>query len=223
MKKPSTKNLSNDLLNQYYNIIIASAIFCLVFLFTMWASPSLVPKISPDGYGYWSIAENFTISMGDASIRPWFFPLFIRCCMLISAEHWQIVLSFFQIVFHSSISVLMFFLFRKYDLKFPSAVICTLIIGFNPNLIVYTTYILADLIFAALTTLAWYHILKINDSDHWNYSSIIFASIFCALSLLTKPVALLMIFQFLIGIYLIKGFSFDFLKIAIFMLIVLQK
>ncbi|MFL3005348.1 MAG: phospholipid carrier-dependent glycosyltransferase [Candidatus Neomarinimicrobiota bacterium] len=216
MKKLLTKNL----LNKYSNIIIALSIFCLIFLFTIWSRPSLVPKISPDGYGYWSIAKDFKTSISDASIRPWFFSIIIRVCMLISAEYWQIVLSFFQIVFHSSISVLMFFLFRKYHLKLISAVICALIIGFNPNLIVYTTYILADLIFAVLTTLAWYHILKINDSNHWNYSSIVFASIFCALSLLTKPVALLMIFQFLIAIYLIKGFSYNFLKIAFFMLII---
>ena len=206
--------------NNYSKFIIAWFIFCLVFLFTYWAHPSLTPKISPDGYGYWSIAENFTSSIDDASIRPWFYPIFIRICMIISLNHWQIILSLFQIFFHSSVCILMYYLFRKYGLNGFSSFVCTLIIGFNPNLITYTTYILADLNFAILTTLAWYFVLKINERDNWNYRSIVFASLFCALALFTKPIALFMIFTFLISIYMVKGFSYNFIKISIFMLII---
>ncbi len=220
MKNLSKQILIYSLLKKYSNIIVPSFIFCLVFLFTFWSNPSLVPKVSPDGYGYWSIAENFTTSISDASIRPWIFPALIRICMIISSDHWQIILSLFHIFFHSSISILIYSLFKKYGLNFFSASVCTLIIGLNPNIIVYTTYLLADLTLAILTTLAWYYFLKINESDNWNYQSIILAGTFCGLSLLTKPVALFLIFPFLIGIYFIKGFSYNFIKITTLMLII---
>ena len=205
---------------KYSKITSAFFIFILVSLFAIWSHPSLIPKISPDGYGYWSIAKDFFTSISDASIRPWFFPLFLRVCMTISPDQWQVVLSLFQIFFHSITCVLIYFVFRKYSLKYFSALVCTLIIGFNPNLISYTTYILADSIFAVLTTFAWYYFLKINESSNWNFKSIVLASIFCALSLLTKPVALFLIFPFLFGIYLLKGFSYNFIKIAIFMIFI---
>ena len=53
-------------------------IFSGVLLFTCWSNPSLVPKFSPDSYGYWSVAENFSTESSDSSIRPWLFPLFMR-------------------------------------------------------------------------------------------------------------------------------------------------
>ena len=49
-------------------------IFILIFIFSIWSNPDLKPHISPDGLGYWSIAENFTV--GGASLRPFLFPLF---------------------------------------------------------------------------------------------------------------------------------------------------
>ena len=78
---------------------------------------------------------------------------------------------------------------------------------FNPNLLVYATYILADLPLAFLTTLTWYFVLKINESKGWDYKYIFLAGLFSGLALFTKPVALLMIFSFLLSILLIRGFS----------------
>ena len=114
MKKLLKHCLSFYFLKKYSNIIIGCFIFFLVFLFTIWSHPSLIPKISPDGYGYWSIAKDFFTTISDASIRPWFFPLFLRVCMTISPDQWQVVLSLFQIFFHSITCVLIYFVFRKH-------------------------------------------------------------------------------------------------------------
>ena len=92
-------------------------LFLLVFSFAVWSKPSLIPKISPDGGGYWAIAENLSSTDGDASIRPLFFPILMRLCMIISSNHWQIILSVVHIIFHSLISTLLFSLFKKYGLK----------------------------------------------------------------------------------------------------------
>ena len=67
-------------------------LFLLVFSFAVWSKPSLIPKISPDGLGYWGIAKNLSSADGDASIRPLFFPILIRLCMITSSDHCQIIL-----------------------------------------------------------------------------------------------------------------------------------
>lgn len=201
-------------------IILPFFIFLFVFLFTFWSNPSLVPKLSPDSYGYWSLAENFSMQNEDSSIRPWLYPLFIRLCMKISPVNWQISISLLQIIFHSFITVLLFMLFKKNKLNNLTCFSFALIIGLNPNLQVYTTYVLADLILAVLTTLSWFYILKINDKTEWNYNLIIFSSLFCALCIVTKLVGLLMIVPFLFSIYLVKGYSSSFLKISIFMVLI---
>ena len=194
-------------------------LFLLVFSFAVWSKPSLIPKISPDGGGYWAIAENLSSTDSDASIRPLFFPILMRLCMIISSNHWQIILSVVHIIFHSLISTLLFSLFKKYGLKNLTSFFCVLIIGFNPNLLVYATYILADLPLAFLTTLSWYFVLKINESKGWDYKYISLAGLFSGLALFTKPVALLMIFSFLLSILLIRGFSKKYLKIALLMIV----
>ena len=120
-------------------------LFLLVFSFAVWSKPSLIPKISADGLGYWGIAKNLSSTDGDASIRPLFFPILIRLCMFVSSDHWQVILSVVHIFFHGFISTFLFSLFKKYGLKNLTSFFCALIIGFNPNLLVYATYILADL------------------------------------------------------------------------------
>ncbi len=195
-------------------------IFLLVFLFTFWSNPSLAPKLSPDSLGYWSLAQNLGVQNEDASLRPWLFPLFIKSCMLISQDNWQTTLTFIQIIFHSLITTLLFSLFKNFKLNNIVCSIFALIIGFNPTLQIYTTYVLADLMLAVLTTLSWFYILRINREIGWNYNLIFFASLCCALCILTKPVGLLMIFPFLISIYLVKGYSSSFLKISIIMCII---
>ena len=169
--------------------------------------------------GYWAIAENLSSTDGDAPIRPLFFPILIRLCMIISSDHWQIILSVVHIIFHSFISTLLFSLFKKYGLKNLTSFFYALIIGFNPNLLVYATYILADLPLAFLTTLTWYFVLKINESKGWDYKYIFLAGLFSGLALFTKPVALLMIFSFLLSILLIRGFSKKYLKISFLMIV----
>ncbi len=214
------KSIIKSVTKSFIKNIIPVSIFVIVFFFTFWSNISLVPKLSPDSYGYWSIAENFGVQNMDASIRPWLFPLFIKFCMFISKDNWQISLSFLQIIFHSSITTLLFTLFKHYKLNDITCFIFALIIGLTPTLQVYTTYVLADLMLAVLTTLSWFYILKINDEVGWNYNLIFFAGALCALCTLTKLVGLYMIVPFLISIYLVKGYSPIFLKISVLMCII---
>ena len=205
--------------SKYQVLSLKLFLFLLVFSFAVWSRPSLIPKISPDGAGYWAIAENLSSTNGDASIRPLFFPILIRLCMFISSDHWQVILSVVHIFFHGFISTFLFSLFKKYGLKNLTSFFCALIIGFNPNLLVYATYILADLSLAFLTTLAWYFVLKINESKGWDYKYIFLAGLFSGLALFTKPAALLMIFSFLLSILLVKGFSKKYLMISFLMIV----
>ena len=201
-------------------IILPVLIFSGVLLFTFWSNPSLVPKLSPDSYGYWSVAKNFSTESSDSSIRPWLFPLFMRFCMVVFPVNWQIGISLIQIIIHSFIIVLLFSLFKKYKLNNITCFIFSLIIGFNPTLQVYTSYVLADLMLAVLTTLSWFYVLKINNEIEWNFNLIFIASLLSALCILTKLVGLLMIVPFLFSIYLVKGYSSSFLKISIFMVLI---
>ena len=193
-------------------------IFLLVFLFTFWSNPSLVPKLSPDSLGYWSIAQNLGVQNEDASIRPWLFPLFIKFCMLISQENWQTTLSFIQIIFHSLITTLLFSLFKNYKLNNIISFIFALIIGFNPN---FTSlyYICVNLMLAVLTTLSWFYILRINNEIDWNYNLIFFASLLCTLHS-HQTGRIINDISFLVSIYLVKGYSSSLLKISIIMCII---
>ena len=73
------------------------------------------------------------------------FPIIYKIMYFNFPDNWQITLSFFQIIFHSLITALIFSLFKNYKLNNGTSFIFALIIGLNPNLQVYTTYVLADL------------------------------------------------------------------------------
>ena len=53
-------------------------IFIIVFLFSWWSHPSLIPKTSPDAYEYLNLAKNpQDLKSGiGVGIRPIFFPSF---------------------------------------------------------------------------------------------------------------------------------------------------
>ena len=166
--------------------------FILIFIFSIWSNPGLKSHISPDGLGYWSVAENFTAK--EASLRPFLFPLFLKAFMSLFAENWQLYFTLFQLMAHSVISSILFVIYKKYSFSDLSASICTLAVGFNPNLIYYASYLLADILLAILTTVVWILLLYFNDKLYWNNKLIYLISFFCALCIVTKPVALLMIF-----------------------------
>jgi len=177
------------------NIIILSGIlFTLILLFSWWSHPSLIPKTSPDSWGYITLAEDINHEISE--IRPFFFPLLIKSCMSLSEMYWEQIFSILQILFHAFISIILFFLYLKFGFKKSTSFILTLIIGFNPSLVYYTTYVLTDHLHAVLTTLAWLSsiifIQKYN-KNRKNNVYLILIGIFSGLAIVTKPISILVI------------------------------
>ena len=130
------------------NLYLSLFLFLSIFLFSWWSHPSLIPKIAPDTYAYINIAQNFTDPSN--AMRPFFFPLFIRLCMWLSQSqsNWNletvgIVFSICQIIIHASLCLTLFLFYQKMRLKPVFSFILVLVIGFNPNILYYTTYVLS--------------------------------------------------------------------------------
>ena len=142
--------------NTYFfckKIVEPVTLFLIILSFSYWSNPNLSPQISPDGQGYWELAKNFKSEVG--LIRPFFFPFFIKLCMIISHENWQEIFSYFQIILHSSLCTMLLFSFYEFGIKKSVSFLLSLLIGFNPSLIFYTNYLLADFLLAILSTLSW--------------------------------------------------------------------
>ena len=197
-----------------------AALFLIVLAFSIWSNPNLVPQISPDGYGYWELAKNFNSEVG--LIRPFFFPFFIRICMIISNEYWQQIFSLSQIILHSSLSTVLFFGFREFGIKKFIALLLSLLIGFNPSLIYYTNYLLADFLLAILTTLSWIlgiKLLKNYKDQKLRNVDIIITGIIFGLAVVTKPISILMIFSLIISLAIINKLNLKLLKISSLLLL----
>ena len=198
----------NYVCKSFYPLLVS---FLLILTFSIWSNPSLKPHISGDGYGYWSIAEDFTIK--EASIRPFLFPLILKVIINFSPDNWQFYFTLFQLISHSLISSFLFLIYKKCSFSDFSAFICTLAIGFNPNLIYYSSCLLADILLAILTTISWFFLFYINSREEWNKNLMYLLSFFCGLCIVTKPVALLMIFPIFLSMIIVKNISIEFLKI----------
>ena len=133
--------------------LLSLIIFILVCLFCLWAYPDLSLKMGPDSWGYINVAKDF--SHPSHEIRPFFYPLIIRISMILSIDHWENILFLIQIVLHSSFVVLLFHIYIKCDLSTYISFLLSLGIGFNPNLIWWSTYILTDHIFGIMIGLTW--------------------------------------------------------------------
>ena len=171
-------------------------------MFGVWSTPDLIPKMSPDSYGYVRMANDFTNEVSEE--RPFFFPLLVRFCMELSGHHWEETFSIIQICFHAIISIWLFFLFREFQIKKFVAFILTLIIGFNPSLLFYSTYLLADHLLAVLTTLSWIftiRFIKTYYNQQKFHIDLIFIGIFSGLAIVTKPQSMLSVFP-LIGAFI---------------------
>ena len=110
--------MKNFLKNTYFcleSIITPVTLFLIILAFSFWSNPNLTPQISPDGQGYWELAKNFKSEVG--LIRPFFFPFFIKLCMIISHENWQEIFSFFQIILHSSYAQYYYIAFMNLESK----------------------------------------------------------------------------------------------------------
>ena len=103
-------------------------IFTIVFLFSWWSHPSLIPKTSPDSWGYINLAKDINHEISE--IRPFFFPLFIKLCMSISEIYWKQIFSIIQILFHALICTSIFHLFIRFKFKKIVSFLMTLIIRY---------------------------------------------------------------------------------------------
>jgi len=200
-------------------------IFIIVFLFSWWSHPSLIPKTSPDAYEYLNLAKNpQDLKSGiGVGIRPIFFPIIIKTSMLLSDLYWKQIFSIIQISLHAFICLLLYNLYIKIGLRNITAFFITLMIGFNPSLVYYTTYILADHLLAVLTTLSWISMIKsflIYKENQKINIYLIISAIFSGLAVITKPVALLAIIPLLLTLIYISNKSKKLINVVVIMLLI---
>ena len=208
--------LVNKILSKQF--ITYLILFFIVFVFSIQSNPSLLPKTSPDSSGYITASKDFTNYISN--IRPFFFPLIIRISHFISNDSWQIVFSLFQITLHSMMVLFLFSSFKEYNLSSLSSFLCSVLIGFNPSLLYYSTYVLADFTLAILTTLSWFFFLRINfQKDNYLIYTIL-VSVFSGLCTVTKPIAWFMIVPIIFAVLFLNNLSRKIVKISILMILV---
>ena len=199
--------------------LVPFLLFFTILSFSLWSNPDLKPIYSPDSYGYWSLAKNFQHEVSE--IRPPFFPLLIKLCLLFSKNNWDQILSLIQVILHTSIATLLFFVFKGFYLREGVCFILSLLIGFNPNLLYYSNYVLADHLLAILTTLAWYFTYKCNNQSinvRQKLRYIIAIGIFSGLAIITKPIAILMVIPIIFSIIALHKINFNMVKTIILIL-----
>ena len=198
----------------YQKLVNPGTLFIIVLAFSFWSNPNLYPQISPDGLGYLELAKNFKSEVG--LIRPFFFSFFIKLCMIIGQENWQQIFSLFQIILHSTLCTILFFSFREFRIQKNVSFLLSLLIGFNPNLIYYTNYLLSDFLFAILTTMSWIYgtkLLKNYKNENLRYIYAVITGFFFGLAVVTKPVSILMISSLIMSLAIIHKLNFNFFKL----------
>jgi len=203
-------------------LVFTCLIFLTIFLFSWWSNPTLIPSASlGDTPGYLSIAQDFSASQTE--IRPFFFPLILRVCMNISDLHWEKIFSLFQILLHSLICVIIFHFYLQYNFSKLSSFIVTLLIGFNPSLIYWSTYIMPDFLLAVLTFIAWFYtiifIKQYNKNEKINIY-LILIGIFSGLAIVTKPQSIFGIIPFIFAFIFVSNKSTKLIKPIIILLII---
>ena len=223
--------MTNNFLQSFSQIImrlkvkkiysLSVLIFTIVFLFSWWSHPSLIPKTSPDSWGYMNLAKDINHEISE--IRPFFFPIFIKFCMSISEIFWKQIFSIIQILFHALICTSIFHLFIRFKFKKIVSFLMTLIIGFNPSLIYYSTYLLADHFLAVLTTLSWLFTIIFIQNDHENKERkyyLFLIGIFSGLAVVTKPIAILGIVPLLFTYIILSKRTLYMLRAILIILII---
>ena len=115
------KILGYNIKSLYYWVL-----FLIVFLFSWWSNPSLTPTVNPDTSEYLSVAKDFSDPGGE--IRPIFFPLLIRLCMIISTNHWGEIVVAIQMILHSVTILFLFRLYTKHQISYIFAFLFSLAI-----------------------------------------------------------------------------------------------
>ena len=210
----------SNIFNNKKNIYLSLVLFFIILIFSIWSKPNLIPNLSSDSGGYIRLAKDFHSDISE--IRPFFFPLFIRMCIELNEVNWESIFSIIQIIFHASLTSYLFWVFQKFQIKRGVAFLLTLCIGLNPNLIYYTTYVLADYLFAVITTISWIYTIKYNEQFYTKEKKIInlvIIGVFSGLAIVTKPIALLLIFPIIFSILCIHGVNIRIMKQMVLLMI----
>jgi 4-amino-4-deoxy-L-arabinose transferase-like glycosyltransferase len=179
----------------------------ITLIFGFWSKPLSGIYLSPDSYDYINLAKNFNHEI--SKFRPPFFSVLLRFFMELGAEKWNIYYSNFQLFTHSSMVLLFFYLFQNLNLSKTTSFILCLGIGFNPSLLYYASYVLADFLLGSLTTLLWAFTLfyigkgeRIHKEKHIKYTLII--GFLCGLISITKPIGVLLFIPITLGIFIFR-------------------
>jgi len=128
--------------------------------------------------------------------------------MILLPVYWHIILSIIQIFSHGLVIVLLFQLYNKIGISIYSSFLLSLIIGFNPNLLYYSTYILSDQIFGVIVSLTWISLIALvfSKSKQKIISNkyLYITGIFSGLAIVTKPAWLLGILPIILTVLLIE-------------------
>ena len=166
-------------------------IFFLVFLFGWWSQPNSIVNTSPDSDDYIALARDFNDPISE--IRPVFFPLFLRFCMEVASKHWKYLYIFIQLTLHSLIACLLVRFLRNFKISKISSSFLTIVIGCNPSLLYYSTYILSDYLLSLITTIIWlmiFELIKRKPNEKVKNVIVIIIGIFCGFTSITKPVSI---------------------------------
>ncbi len=200
--------------------IFSVLLFFLITFFCFWSNPKLEPQIKPDSYGYINLLDS---SKNNLVIkRPLLYPLIIKFCQLLSYENWIKLLIIFQIISHSLIIVLLFNMYHKINFSILTSFLLAFGIGIHPSLVLFSKYLLPELLFGVLITLIWYFFIKgLNIRINKTKMKLFFivSSFLSSLALITKPAWLLGIIPMIILLLIRKiltKFDYKFLIMMIF-------
>lgn len=175
--------------------------------FGFWSKPISGSYLSPDSYDYINLAKDFNHEI--SKFRPPFFSIILRFFMDLNAEKWQAYLSSFQLITHSLIVLICFYLFQNFKLSKAASFFLSLGIGFNPSLLYYASYVLSDFLLGSLTTLLWVFTSyyfgkenKINNKKNIRYALII--GFLCGLISITKPIGTLIFIPVIFGVFIYR-------------------
>jgi len=179
----------------------------IILGFSFWSKPTTGINLSPDSYDYINLAKNFDHEI--SKFRPPFFSIILRFFMELETEKWDIYYSNFQLIAHSLLVLLCFFIFQKVNLSKTSSFILCLGIGFNPSLLYYASYVLSDFLLGLLTTILWtfslfYFEKRGKKYDETGIKYIIIIGSLCGLISITKPVGTLLFTPIMLGIFMFR-------------------
>lgn len=191
--------------NYFTQNILYIILVILTLIFGYWSKPINGIYLSPDSYDYINLAKNFNHEI--SKFRPPLFSIILKFFMYFGNERWGNFYSNFQLITHTFIVFLCFFLFQKFKLSKTSSFFLCLGIGFNPSLLYYASYVLSDFLLAFLTTLLWaVTLFYLNgvDNNKKDIKYFLIIGFLCGLITITKPVGILLFIFLILGVYIFR-------------------